>query len=82
LAFHSEKVVNSLGGRHGEIVAFDNLGGDRYRPEVAMTDEWGGCLDGILFQPTRKRLEFWCNTARGYTKWNGTKFVGKMFIGD
>lgn len=82
VAFHSEKVVNSLGGRQGEIVVFENLGGDGYRPEVAMTDEWGGCLDGILFHPTRKQLEFWCNTARGYTKWNGTRFVGKMFIGD
>jgi len=82
LAFHSEKVVNSVGGRQGEIVVFENLGRDRYRPEVAMTDEWGGCLDGMLFHPTRKRLEFWCNTASGYAKWNGTRFAGKTSIGD
>ena len=82
LAFYSQKVVNSLGGRQGEIVVFENLGGDRYRPEVAMTDEWGGCLDGMLFHPTRKRLEFWCNTATGYAKWDGTRFVAKTFIGD
>jgi hypothetical protein len=82
LAFHAEKVVNSLGGRQAEIVVFENLEGGEYRPEVAVTEAWGVCLDGMLFHPTRKRLEFWCNTASGYAKWNGTRFVGRTFIGD
>jgi hypothetical protein len=82
LAFHSEKAGNSIGGRQAEIVIFENVGGDEYRPEVVVTDAWGGCLDGMLFHPARKRLEFWCNTVSGYAKWNGTKFVGKTSIGD
>jgi hypothetical protein len=82
LAFHSQKVLNSLGARQGEIVVFENLTRDRYRPEVAMTDEWGRCLNGMVFHPTRKRLEVWCDTAKGYTKWDGARFVAKTFIGD
>jgi hypothetical protein len=82
LAFHSEKAANSLGGKHAEIVVFENLGGDKYRSEVAITDPWGACLDGMLFHPTRKRLEFWCNSASGYAKWNGTGFFGEIKKGD
>lgn len=82
LGFHSEKVVNSLGGRQSEIVVFENLGGDKYRPEIVVTEAWGGCLDGMLFHPTRKRIEFWCNTASDYAKWNGMKFVRGTAKGD
>jgi hypothetical protein len=66
----------------GEIVVFENLGGGHYRPQTAITENWGGCFDGILFHPTRRRIEFWCNSATGYVGWNGTAFVGKLMKGD
>jgi hypothetical protein len=82
VAFYKPKPPNTPGFAHGEIVVFENLGGDNYRPVVADAEEWGGCLDGILFHPVRKQLEFWCNTAHGSSKWNGTTFVGKNAAGD
>jgi hypothetical protein len=82
LAFHSENVANSFGGKQAEIVVFENLGGDKCRPEIVVTDAWGGCLDGLVFHPTRKRLEFWCNSASGYAKWNGVRFIGGVGKGD
>jgi hypothetical protein len=82
VAFHSEKVVNSFGGRLSEVVVFENLGGDRYSPVVALSGAWGNCLDGMLFHPARKQLEMWCNTATAYSKWNGSAFVGHTKAGD
>jgi hypothetical protein len=80
IPFHVRKV--GPGSTKGEIVVFENLGSDRYRPHVALTENWGGCFDGILFHPTRKRFEFWCNSASGYVFWNGSNFVGKLVVGD
>jgi hypothetical protein len=82
VAFHSDRVVNSFGGRFSEVVVFENLGENRFRPVVAWTGGWGNCLDGILFHPVRKQLEMWCNTQSASAKWNGTAFVGKTRLGD
>jgi len=82
LAFHTMKAGNTPAGRHQELVVFENLGEDRYKPVIASTEPWGPCLDGLLFHPKRKQLEFWCNTAHGTAKWNGTMFVGKTLAGD
>jgi hypothetical protein len=76
------KLGNATAGRRQELVVFENLGENQYRPVIASTEPWGPCLDGLLFHPTRKQLEFWCNTAHGTSKWNGTMFVGKMLAGD
>jgi hypothetical protein len=78
IPFHAKATTTRL----GEIVVFEELGGGHYRPETAITENWGGCFDGMLFHPTRKRIEFWCNSASGYVGWNGTAFVGKILKGD
>jgi hypothetical protein len=82
MAFYTPKPPNTPGWAHGEVVVFENLGGDKYRPVVGVTDDFGGCLDGMVFHPVRKQLEMWCNTATATVKWNGTTFVGHTKAGD
>jgi hypothetical protein len=82
MAFHSDKVVNTFGGTFSEVVVFENLGADHYRPVIVLTGAWGNCLDGMLFHPVRKQLEMWCNTATATAKWNGSTFVGHTRMGD
>jgi hypothetical protein len=82
MAFYTPKRPNTPGWAHGEIVVFENLGADKYRPVVGVGEDWGGCLDGMVFHPIRKRLEMWCHTATATAKWNGSTFVGHTEMGD
>ena len=82
MPFHVRKVGSAPVASRGEIVIFEDVGADHYKPFVALTNSWGGCFDGMLFHPVRKRLEFWCNSMTGYVQWNGTTFVGKLMKGD
>jgi hypothetical protein len=82
IPFFSKTSVNNWGWRHWEIVAFEPIGLDRFKPIVAVSDSWGVCFDGILYHPTRKRVEFWCKSMGGDVRWNGVTFVGKLAKGD
>ena len=82
MPFHVRKLGNGPGANRGEIVVFEDVGAGKYKPVVAMTNNWGGCFDGMLFHPVRKRIEFWCNSMSGYVQWNGTTFAGKLMKGD
>lgn len=80
--FFSKTSVNNWGWRRWEIVVFEPIGPDRFKPIVALTDSWGVCFDGILYHPVRKRVEFWCKSMGGDIRWNGTTFVGHLTKGD
>jgi hypothetical protein len=82
IPFFSKTSVNNWGWRHWEIVVFEPIGPDRFKPVVALADSWGVCFDGILYHPARKRVEFWCKSMGGDIRWNGTTFVGKLAKGD
>lgn len=82
IPFFSKTSVNNWGWRRWEIVAFEPIGLDRFKPIVALEDSWGVCFDGILYHPIRKRVEFWCKSMGGNVSWNGVTFVGKLAKGD
>ena len=82
IPFFSKTTVNNWGWRHWEIVVFVPIGHDRYKATTAVTGTWGVCFDGMLYHPTRKRVEFWCNSMGGSIGWNGTTFIGKIENGD
>lgn len=82
IPFFSKTSVNNWGWRRWEIVAFEPTGLDHFKPIVALTDSWGVCFDGILYHPTRKRVEFWCKSMGGDISWNGATFIGKLAKGD
>jgi hypothetical protein len=82
IPFFSKKSVNSWDWRRWEIVVFEPIGPDRFKPIIALTDSWGVCFDGMLYHPGRKQVEFWCKSMGGDIRWNGTSFVGKIAKGD
>ena len=82
IPFFTKTSVNNWGWRRWEGVAFEPTGLDSFKPIVALTDSWGGCFDGILYHPIRKRVEFWCKSMGGDISWNGVTFVGKIAKGD
>jgi len=82
IPFFSKTSVNNWGWRNWEIVAFEPIGLERFKPIVAVSESWGVCFDGILYHPVRKRVEFWCKSMGGDVRWNGVTFVGKLAKGD
>jgi hypothetical protein len=82
MPFHVGGPGNGAGANRGEIVVFEEISADHYKPQVVLTDSWGGCFDGILFHPVRKQIEFWCNTMSGFVRWDGATFIGKIMKGD
>jgi hypothetical protein len=82
IPFFSKTSVNNWGWRRWEIVVFEPTASNRYKPIIALTDSWGTCLDGMLYHPVRKQIEFWCNSMGGSVRWNGTTFIGTLHKGD
>jgi len=82
IPFFGKTSVNNWGWRRWEIVVFEPVGPDRFKPVIALTGSWGVCFDGIIYHPGRKQVEFWCKSMGGEIRWNGTTFVGKTFKGD
>jgi hypothetical protein len=82
IPFFGKRSVNNWGWRDWEIVVFEPIGLDQYRPMIAVKDSWGVCFDGMLYHPARKQVEFWCKSMGGSIRWNGTTFVGRIAKGD
>jgi hypothetical protein len=82
IPFFSKTSVNNWGWRNWEIVVFEPIGLDQYRPITAVRDSWGVCFDGMLYHSARKQVEFWCKSMGGSIRWNGATFVGKLTKGD
>jgi hypothetical protein len=82
MPFFTRTGVNNFGWRRWNIVVFEGVGPDQYKPVTALTGTWGACFDGVLYQPVRKQWEFWCSSMGGSVHWNGTAYVGKLNKGD
>jgi len=57
------------------VVVFHGTKDGSYSPVIAARDQWARALDGVIFEPTRKRIEYWFKTAGGSVKWTGAGYV-------
>jgi hypothetical protein len=82
LAFFSKTSVNSWGWRNWRMVVFQGNRDGSFTPVIAMKDTWGTRFDGMIYHPVRKQIEYWCGSAGGSFRWNGSTYVGKRMKGD
>jgi hypothetical protein len=80
--FFGHAPVNSWGWHQWSLVVFQGMSDGHFTPVIAATDKWGTCFDGMLFHPVRKQIEYWCKSAGGSFRWNGSKYVAKRLVGD
>lgn len=82
IPFFSRTAANNFGWRTWKLVVFLGSRDGIFRPVVAMRDVWGACFDGMIFNPSRKQVEYWCGSGGGSFRWIGSAFVGKPLRGD
>ncbi|MGA9055022.1 MAG: hypothetical protein WB763_00770 [Terriglobia bacterium] len=82
LPFFSNRQVNKWGWREWLLVVFEGRQSGTYAPVIAGRDTFGVCFDGMLFHPKRRQLEYWCKSAGGSLKWNGSRYVHQRLKGD
>jgi hypothetical protein len=82
LPFFSNRQVNKWGWREWLLVVFEGRQSGSYSTVVAGRDTFGLCFDGMLFHPKRRQLEYWCKSAGGAFKWNGSRYVHQPLKGD
>jgi len=80
--FFSRTAVNNWGWRNWQIVVFEGRPDGSFKPVVAARDTWAACFDGMLYEPTRKRMEYWCGSGGGSFRWNGSRYVMRPLKGD
>lgn len=80
--FFGRAAVNNWGWRQWSLVVFQGTPDGHFTPVIAATDQWGTCFDGMLYHPVRKQIEYWCKSAGGSFRWNGSKYVAKRLVGD
>lgn len=82
MPFFGRKDVNSYHWRQWLLVVFQGTSDGRVVPVIAAKDEWGACFDGMLYQPVRRQIEYWCGSGGGSFRWNGSRYVAKRLVGD
>jgi ribosomal protein L24E len=80
--FFGRTPVNNWGWRKWYVVVFEGTQDGRFTPVIAAEDQWGACFDGMLYHPLRQQIEFWCKSAGGSFRWDGSRYVAKRLIGD
>ncbi len=57
------------------LVVFHGTNNGTYSPVIASKDRWARGLDGVIFEPSRQRIEYWFKSAGGSVKWTGSSYL-------
>ena len=82
IPFFGRMPVNNWGWRNWYVVVFQGTRDGHFTPVIAAEDKWGACFDGMLYHPVRKQIEYWCKSAGGSFRWDGSQYVAQRLIGD
>jgi hypothetical protein len=56
------------------IVVFQGAKDGTYLPVIAGKDRGANFIDGVIFHPGRKRIEYWAKSAGGSIQWTGAGY--------
>jgi len=80
--FKSKTPVNGWGWNTFCFVLLKGQKDGTYAP-IKIYSFNGGCLDGMLFHPKEKIVEFYCSgVSSGTFRWSNGRFIVKKIVGD
>jgi hypothetical protein len=82
IPFFGSNSVNSWGWRQWFLVVFQGTRDGHFTPVIAVRDRFALCFEGMLYDPVRKRVEYWCPAGGGSFRWTGSRYVMKRIMGD